>query len=60
MIGLGLLFLIVALVAWILGATGVASFATGIAKFLIVAGIVVAVIFLLFGGFHYHGSVFAW
>jgi uncharacterized membrane protein YtjA (UPF0391 family) len=49
MLGWSLFFLVVALVAGVLGATGVASIAADIAWFLFLAGLVLAVIFFVMG-----------
>jgi uncharacterized membrane protein YtjA (UPF0391 family) len=48
LIGLAILFLILALVAYILGARGVAGFSTEIAKWLIIIFVILAIISILF------------
>jgi uncharacterized membrane protein YtjA (UPF0391 family) len=60
MIGLGILLLIIALIAWLLGAQGMAGFTMDIAKWVIIVGVILAVAFLIFGGTHYHGSITSW
>ncbi|HEX5049231.1 MAG TPA: DUF1328 domain-containing protein [Gammaproteobacteria bacterium] len=49
MIGWAVTFLIVALVAAVLGFTGIAGVATNIAWILFVVGLILAVVFALFG-----------
>jgi uncharacterized membrane protein YtjA (UPF0391 family) len=49
MIGWAATFLIVALVAAVLGFTGIAGVATNIAWILFVVGLILAVVFALFG-----------
>jgi len=49
LLGLAVLFLIIALVAYILGAKGVAGFSMGIAKILIVVFIILFVLSFVFG-----------
>jgi uncharacterized membrane protein YtjA (UPF0391 family) len=48
LIGLAILFLILALVAYILGARGVAGFSMEIAKWLIIIFVILAIISILF------------
>ena len=48
LIGLAVLFLILALVAYILGARGVAGFSMEIAKWLIIIFVILAIISILF------------
>jgi uncharacterized membrane protein YtjA (UPF0391 family) len=49
LIGIAVLFLIIALVAYVLGAKGVAGFSMGIAKVLIVVFVILFVASLVFG-----------
>ena len=49
LLGLAVLFLIIALVAYVVGAKGVAGFSMGIAKVLVVVFIVLFVLSLVFG-----------
>jgi uncharacterized membrane protein YtjA (UPF0391 family) len=49
MIGWAVTFLVVALIAAVLGFTGVAGVATNIAWILFVVGLILAVVFALFG-----------
>jgi uncharacterized membrane protein YtjA (UPF0391 family) len=49
MLKLALLFLIVAIIAGVLGASGVAAMATDIAWILFVVGLILAVIFFVLG-----------
>jgi uncharacterized membrane protein YtjA (UPF0391 family) len=49
LLGLAILFLIIALLAYVLGAKGVAGFSMDIAKILIVIFIVLFVLSLVFG-----------
>ncbi len=49
LIGLAVLFLIIALVAYVVGAKGVAGFSMGIAKILIVVFVVLFLLSLVFG-----------
>lgn len=49
MLGWALLFLVVGLIAGVLGFTGIAGVATNIAWILFVVGLVLAVIFLIAG-----------
>ncbi|MDA4117439.1 MAG: DUF1328 domain-containing protein [Thaumarchaeota archaeon] len=50
LLGLALLFLVIAFVAYIVGARGIAGFSMDIAKILIVVFLVLFVVTLLFGG----------
>ena len=49
MMGWAVVFLIVAIVAALLGVTGVAAVATNIAWFLFVVGLILAVVFFIMG-----------
>jgi len=49
LLGLAVLFLIIALVAYVLGAKGVAGFSMDIAKILVVVFLVLFVLSLVFG-----------
>ena len=49
LLGLAILFLVIAFIAYIVGARGVAGFSMGIAKILIVVFIILFVITLIFG-----------
>jgi uncharacterized membrane protein YtjA (UPF0391 family) len=49
LIGLAILFLGIALVAYLLGAKGVAGFSMGIAKFLVVVFVVLFALSFVFG-----------
>jgi uncharacterized membrane protein YtjA (UPF0391 family) len=49
LLGLAILFLVIALVAYVLGAKGVAGFSMDIAKILIVVFVILFVISLVFG-----------
>ncbi len=49
LIGLAVFFLILALVAYVLGARGVAGFSLEIAKWLIIIFVILAIIVILFG-----------
>jgi uncharacterized membrane protein YtjA (UPF0391 family) len=49
MIGYAITFLIVALVAAVLGFTGIAGVATNIAWILFVVGLILAIVFAIFG-----------
>ena len=49
LLGLAVLFLVIALVAYILGAKGVAGFSMDIAKILIVVFLILFVLSLVFG-----------
>lgn len=49
LLGLAVLFLIVALVAYVLGAKGVAGFSMGIAKILVVVFVILFVLSFIFG-----------
>ena len=53
MIGLAFLFVIIALVAWALGAGGIAGFSMEIAKWLIIAFVILAIVFFVFGGYNH-------
>ncbi|MDY9925733.1 DUF1328 domain-containing protein [Methanosarcina sp.] len=48
MIGLAIFFLILALIAYILGAKGIAGFSMQIAKWLIIIFVILAIISILF------------
>jgi len=50
LIGLAVLFLILALVAYIFGARGIAGFSMEIAKWLIIIFVILAIVVFLFGG----------
>ena len=50
LIGLAVLFLILAIVAYILGARGIAGFSMEIAKWLIIIFVVLAIVVFVFGG----------
>lgn len=50
LIYLAVLFLILALVAYILGARGIAGFSMEIAKWLVIIFVILAIITFLFGG----------
>ena len=54
LIGLAILFLILALMAYILGAQGIAGFSMEIAKWLIIIFIILAIISALFLGEFIH------
>ena len=49
MLGLGILFLIIALIAYVVGAKGVAGFTMEIAKIIIVVFLILFVLSLIFG-----------
>jgi len=49
LLGVAILFLVIALVAYVLGAKGVAGFSMGIAKVLIVVFVILFVVSLIFG-----------
>jgi uncharacterized membrane protein YtjA (UPF0391 family) len=49
LIGLAVLFLIMALVAYVLGARGIAGFSLEIAKLLVVIFVILAVVVFFFG-----------
>jgi uncharacterized membrane protein YtjA (UPF0391 family) len=49
LLGLAILFLLIALVAYVVGARGVAGFSMGIAKILIVVFLVLFLLSLVFG-----------
>ena len=49
LISLGIVFFVIALIAYVLGARGTAGMSAGIGRTLLVFGIVLAVIFLLWG-----------
>jgi uncharacterized membrane protein YtjA (UPF0391 family) len=50
LIWLAIVFLVLALIAYILGARGVAGFSMEIAKWLIIIFVVLAIVVFLFGG----------
>jgi uncharacterized membrane protein YtjA (UPF0391 family) len=49
LLGLAILFLVIAFIAYVVGARGVAGFSMGIVKFLIVIFIILFIITLVFG-----------
>ena len=49
LLGLAILFLVIAFVAYLFGARGIAGFSMGIAKILIIVFLVLFVVALLFG-----------
>jgi uncharacterized membrane protein YtjA (UPF0391 family) len=51
LIGLAVVFLVLALVFYIFGARGVAGFSMEIAKILVVIFVIIAIITFLFGGY---------
>ena len=50
LIWLAILFLVLAFVAYILGARGIAGFSMEIAKWLVIIFVIVAIVVFLFGG----------
>jgi uncharacterized membrane protein YtjA (UPF0391 family) len=50
LIGLAVLFLLLAIVAYVLGARGIAGFSMEIAKWLIIIFVILAILAFLFGG----------
>lgn len=50
LIGLAVLFLILALVAYIFGARGIAGFSMEIAKWLVIIFVILAIVAFVFGG----------
>ncbi len=50
LIGLAVLFLILAIVAYVLGARGIAGFSMEIAKWLIIIFVILAILVFVFGG----------
>jgi len=50
LIGLAVLFLVLALIFYIMGARGIAGFTLEIAKILVIIFVIIAVIAFLFGG----------
>ena len=58
LLGLAVLFLIIALVAYFLGYGGVAGMSKEIGKLLLVVFLILAIIAAVFGGFHWHSGVY--
>ncbi len=56
LIGLGIILLIVAIIAYALGAKEIAGFSVGIAKWVIIAAVIIFVIFAIFGSTFWHSD----
>jgi uncharacterized membrane protein YtjA (UPF0391 family) len=52
LLGLGILFLVIAFIAYIFGARGIAGFSMGIAKILIVVFVILFIVSLIFGSIY--------
>jgi uncharacterized membrane protein YtjA (UPF0391 family) len=49
LLGLAIIFILIAFVAWIFGARGAAGFAWGIAKFILLIIVILVIIGVIFG-----------
>jgi uncharacterized membrane protein YtjA (UPF0391 family) len=54
LIGLGIVLLVLAVVFYAVGANGIGGMTAEIGKLILVVGLILAVLFIVFGGWHYY------